>query len=345
MTVNLNKYSRQILFWPDGQESQKRLQSKTVTIIGVGALGTALANHLVRAGVGEVRLADRDYVEESNLQRQMLFDEMDVKNKTPKAIAAKEKLSLINSEVNIQAIIDDVNNLNIESIVNGSHLILDGTDNMETRYLINDVSIKQNIPWIYAGVVHSRAMTATIIPGLTPCFNCLFPKSQAGHGETCDTVGVLSTAVQIVASYQATEAFKLLIEENKYLREEMLQLDVWKNDVENFPFQYSLNQDCPSCQQKQYPYLNDYYSTNLHSSLCGRNAIQINPQEKENNPIDLDSLKERWSRLGTVERNSFLLRLHYNDYEITLFTNGRAIIKGTTNVETARKIYSMLVGN
>lgn len=341
----MNKYSRQVLFWPNGKEDQKRLQNKTVTIIGVGALGTALANHLVRAGVGEVRLADRDYVEESNLQRQILFDENDVKNKTPKAIAAKEKLSLINSEVTIKAIIDDVNSTNIESIVSGSHLLLDGTDNMETRYLINDVSIKLNIPWIYAGVVHSRAMTVSILPGDTPCFNCLFPKAQAGHGETCDTVGVLSTAVQIVASYQATEALKLLIEDSTYLREEMIQLDVWKNDYETFPFQYSLNPDCPSCQMKQFPYLNHPSMSTFHSTLCGRNAIQITPQSTDAKLINLKTIKDNWSKIGKIESNSFLLRFYYEDYEITLFTNGRAIIKGTTNVDTARKLYSMLIGN
>ncbi|MDQ0255849.1 adenylyltransferase/sulfurtransferase [Evansella vedderi] len=345
MNVNVNKYSRQILFWPNGQESQQLLQSKTVSIIGIGALGTALANHLVRAGIGEIRLIDRDFVEESNLQRQMLFDEKDVNSNKPKAIAANEKLSIINSEVKIIPIVNDVNNGNIESLVSGSDLILDGTDNMETRFLINDVSIKLGIPWIYAGVVHSRAMTATIIPGITPCFACLFPNVGSGHGETCDTVGVLSTAVHIIASYQATEAFKLLIEHETYRREDMVQLDIWKNDYETFPFQYSLNPDCPCCRKKQFAYLDNKTSDKLVSSLCGRDAIQITPLGNEEESLDLTYLKDKWSKIGKVEQTPFLLRLNYEDYQISLFKTGRIIIKGTTDTEIAKRLYSTLVGN
>ncbi|WP_088032738.1 ThiF family adenylyltransferase [Evansella clarkii] len=341
--INLNKYSRQVLFWPQGEKNQHNLQEKTVSIIGAGALGTVLANHLVRAGTGEVRLIDRDFVEESNLQRQMLFDEQDVRDKLPKAIAAADKLTRINSEVAVVPFIDDANASNIEELTAGSHIILDGTDNMETRYLINDVSVKNNIPWIYAGVVHSRAMTTTVIPGETPCFRCLFPVFEAGHGETCDTVGVLSTAVHIIASYQATEALKLLAEESDYVRSEMIQLDVWKNDYSTFPFQYSQNPDCPCCQKKTFEYLNQKISDKLISSLCGRNAVQITPNYTS--VADLSAFEKKWSRLGKVQRTPYLLRLNYNDKEISLFKTGRVLINGTDDADTAKRLYSILIGN
>ncbi len=337
-----DKYSRQLLFWPEGKESQIKLRKKVVTIIGIGALGTALANHLVRAGVGEVRLVDRDFVEESNLQRQMLFDEKDALEHLPKAVAAHNKLTAINSLVKIRSYIEDINASNIEDIVEGSHLILDGTDNMMTRYLINDVSVKLNIPWIYGGVVHSRGMTTTIIPNKTPCFRCLFPDVETGHAETCDTVGVLSTVVHVIASYQATEALKLLIEDHSFIREEMIQLDIWKNDFDLFPFQLSFNHDCPCCQKSDFKFLSNV-STNLVSSLCGRNAIQVTPINSKE--ITFSDFHKKWAKLGSVKQTPYLLRLTYEEYHLSLFKNGRLLVQGTSDITIARRLYSTLVGD
>lgn len=337
-----NKYSRQILFWPDGEISQAKLQQKIVTIIGIGALGTTMANHLVRSGVGEVRLIDRDFVEESNLQRQMLFDEADARKQIPKAIAAAEKLTTINSKVKITAYIENVDARNIEALVEGSDLILDGTDNMMTRFLINDVSIKHNIPWIYGGVVHSRGMTTTIIPNTTPCFRCIFPNLESGHGETCDTVGVLSTAVHIVASYQATEALKLLIEDKSSIREEMIQLDVWKNDFDLFPFQLSLNETCVCCQKREFQFLTDQLAGQIVSTLCGRNAIQIIPASSKT--IDFSNFYQTWSRIGEVIQTPYLLKLSYEKYQLSLFSNGRMLVQGTNDKTVAKRLYTTLVG-
>lgn len=336
-----NKYSRQLLFWPEGELSQEKLSNKIVTIVGVGALGTALANHLVRAGVGEIRLVDRDFVEESNLQRQMLFDEKDASDHLPKVIAAKKKLVSINSSVTIKSFIEDINCNNIEEIVIGSHLILDGTDNMMTRFLINDISQKLKIPWIYGGAVHSRGMTTTIIPNKTPCFRCLFPDFEIGHGETCDTVGVLSTVVHIIAAYQATEALKLLIEQEHSVREEMIQLDVWKNDFDLFPFQFSLNEQCPCCQKGDFEFLNKQ-SNDFVSSLCGRETIQITPSKQK--LIDFDDVIKKWENIGELKQTPYLLRLTYEHYKLSLFKNGRLLIQGTNDKEVAKRLYTTLVG-
>jgi molybdopterin-synthase adenylyltransferase len=339
-----NRYSRQLLFWPEGEVSQGKLSKKSVTIIGIGALGTALANHLVRAGIGEIRIVDRDIVEESNLQRQMLFDEQDARNHIPKAVAAKQKLTSINSTVTILDFVEEVNANNIESIVTGTDLILDGTDNMMIRFLINDISIKLGIPWIYGGVVHSRGMTTTIIPNKTPCFRCIFPNAQLGHGETCDTVGVLSTVVHIIASYQATEALKFLIEDTKSMRQEMIQLDVWKNDFDEFPFQNSLNEECPCCQKKRFDFLNVESSTQLISSLCGRNSIQITPM-KTSLEINFDDIFKRWVNIGETVKTPYLLRITFEGYQLSLFKNGRLLVHGTTDTTVAKRLYSTLVGD
>ncbi|QOY35982.1 ThiF family adenylyltransferase [Anaerobacillus isosaccharinicus] len=338
-----NKYSRQVLFWPDGKFSQESLSKKIVTIIGMGALGTALSNHLVRAGIAELRIVDRDIVEESNLQRQMLFDEKDARDHIPKVIAAKQKLNSINSAVKIIDFLEDVNATNIESIVTGSDLILDGTDNMKIRFLINDISIKLGIPWIYGGVVHSRGMTTTIIPNKTPCFRCLFPNAEAGHGDTCDTVGVLSTVVHVIASYQATEAFKLLIGDDYSLRHEMIQLDVWKNDFDEFPFQNSLNKACPCCQKRNFDFLESSTSSSLITSMCGRNSIQITPMNSFTK-INFDDFYKKWEKIGEVKKTAYLLRLKYEEYDISIFKNGRLLVQGTSDITTAKRLYSTLVG-
>jgi molybdopterin/thiamine biosynthesis adenylyltransferase len=337
-----DRYSRQLLFWPEEKNSQSKLQSKAVTLIGVGALGTVIANHLVRAGIGELRLVDRDFVEESNLQRQMLFDERDAKEKTPKAIAASQKLKKINSEVRIIPHVEDVHPATIEDLIEGSDLIMDATDNMETRFLINDVSVKYRIPWIYGGAVRSRGMTMTIIPGKTPCFRCLFHGSYEQHGETCDTVGVIAPVVHIVASYQTSEALKLLIEQSSALQKDFIQLDVWYNDFDVMPLSNSINENCPCCQKKNFEYLDHQSSEAFVSQLCGRDSIQISPPKKQN--IDFITWEKRWAPLGNVERTPFLLRLIYDSYRLTLFQDGRFLVQGTDSINEAKQLYAKFIG-
>jgi molybdopterin/thiamine biosynthesis adenylyltransferase len=340
--INHSKYSRQVLFWPKGSVSQSLLHSKTVTLIGAGALGTVIANHLVRAGIGELRLVDRDVVEESNLQRQMLYDERDVLNKSPKAISASEKLQRINSEVTIVPYVQDINPSTIEDIVLGSHLIMDATDNMETRFLLNDISVKYSIPWIYGGAIRSRGMTMTIIPGITPCFRCLFHGSFEQHGETCDTVGVLGPLVHIVASYQTAEALKLLVEHDPSVQKDFIQLDIWYNDFDVMPLSNSTNETCPCCKMKQFDYLNQQTNETLYSQLCGRDSVQICPSIKQD--INFDVWEKRWGALGKVERTPFLLRLLYQTYRLTLFQDGRLLIQGTNNFTEAKQIYTKIIG-
>lgn len=319
------------------------LRNKKVSLIGVGALGTVIANQLVRIGVGEIRLIDRDFVEESNLQRQMLFDEQDAKERLPKAIAAVQKLEQINSKVTLTPFITDVHAGTIESLVQGVDIILDGTDNMETRFLINDVSVKYNIPWVYGGAIHSRGVSTTIIPMKTPCFRCLFHQAQSQHGQTCDTVGVLGPVVHIIASLQVAEALKFLKNDFSLIRKDMIQVDIWNHDIDFLPIENNINPNCPCCQQKIFEYLHRQVEDNLLSQLCGRDSIQITPSSKQK--VNLAIWEKKWSSLGHTERNPFLLRLHYQSYRLTLFTDGRLLIQGTDDPKIARRIYAQLMGN
>lgn len=319
------------------------IRNKKVALIGVGALGTVIANQLVRIGVGEIRLIDRDFVEESNLQRQMLFDEQDAKERLPKAIAAVQKLEQINSKVTLTPFITDVHAGTIESLVQGVDIILDGTDNMETRFLINDVSVKYNIPWVYGGAIHSRGVSTTIIPMKTPCFRCLFHQVQSQHGQTCDTVGVLGPVVHIIASLQVAEALKLLKNDFSLIRKDMIQVDIWNHDIDFLPIENNINPNCPCCQQKIFEYLHRQVEDNLLSQLCGRDSIQITPSSKRK--VNLAIWEEKWSSLGHTERNPFLLRLHYQSYRLTLFTDGRLLIQGTDDPKIARRIYAQLMGH
>ncbi|MBU8906034.1 ThiF family adenylyltransferase [Desertibacillus haloalkaliphilus] len=335
--------SKQVFIWPELEKDRKLLGSKTVTIIGVGALGTVAAHHFVRTGVGNIRLVDRDFVEESNLQRQMLFDENDVKANTPKVIAAKKKLERINSNVTIVSLIQDVNATTIEEIVEGSDVIIDATDNMETRFLINDVSVKHDIPWIYGGAIHTRGMFFSVIPGHTPCLRCLFPTSSQNHGETCDTVGVLGPLVHIIASYQVTEALKILLDYKQNRNRHLNQLETWEYDFDGLPIEHSRNPNCECCVERTFNYLNQQSNQLLISQLCGRDSIQITPTETIR--IDLKAWAKKWRPLGDVTCTPFLLRLHYQNYQLTLFQDGRLLIKGTEDEREAKKLYSNLVGN
>ncbi|WP_368504752.1 ThiF family adenylyltransferase [Alkalihalophilus sp. As8PL] len=332
------RYSRQMLFKPIGEEGQKKLNEQTVLVVGVGALGTVLANHLVRAGVGRIRIVDRDYVEQSNLQRQMLFDEEDVKNHLPKAIAAKEKLSKINSDVKVEAIVANASIENIESLMEEVDLVLDGTDNFKTRFLLNDSCFKNGIPFAYGGAVSARGMSALFIPSQTPCLRCFIDNGET-QGQTCDTIGVISPVVDIVASYQVVEAMKFLIGDLKALRNTLRTFDLWGNH------QYDMKmvkpkEDCPTCQKAEYPAL--HASEDDITTLCGRETVQIQRQSK----MDLTEWAERLERVAEVKKTPFLIRVQLVEGErIVIFPDGRILIQGTEDLTRAKSLYSKYIGD
>lgn len=336
--MSQERYSRQILFAPIGEEGQAKLKEKSIVIIGVGALGTVLANHFVRAGVQKVTIVDRDYVEMSNLQRQMLYDEDDVKAALPKAIAAERKLRKINSQVEVTGIVSDVTQKNIELLLEGVDLVVDGTDNFQIRFLMNDAAFKLGIPYLYGGAVGSRGMAALFIPNETPCLRCFIKEGQSS-GETCDTVGVISPVVDLVASYQAVEGLKYLVGATDALHNQLLTFDVWHNHRYNMPFKQA-EQDCPTCQQKRYPSLHAAEKETM-TSLCGRETVQIHLQDS----FDLKEWAKRLEKVADVQETPFLLRatLH-NQMKIVLFRDGRTLIQGTEDIAEAKAIYSQYIG-
>ncbi len=337
--MNSEKYSRQILFSPIGPEGQERLRQSKVVILGCGALGTAQANALVRAGVGALRIVDRDFVEESNLQRQVLFDEADARASLPKAVAAERKLRQINSDVRVEGIVADADSRNIEEFIAGCQVVLDATDNFETRYLLNDAAVKMGIPWIYGAVVASYATTLTILPGRTACLACVFPKSPGGMHETCDTVGVISPAVSWAAAVQVTEAFKLLLARESELHGSLLAYDVWSNHFQQV--KPARDSQCRVCVAHEFTHLEQGGPT--HISLCGRDSVQIH--QTESRALDLAALKKRLERFGPVRANEFLLKCFLDPYELTIFPDGRAIVKGTQDPAVARGIYARYIGS
>lgn len=336
--MNREKYSRQILFQPIGAEGQEKLLRGKVVIIGCGALGTAQANALARAGIGRLRIVDRDFVEESNLTRQLLFDEADAAENLPKAVAAERKLHRINSDVQVEGVVADADNRNVESLVEGFQIILDGTDNFETRYLLNDVALKLNIPWIYGAVVASYAVTLTVLPSRTPCLACVFPKPPQGMHDTCDTVGVIAPAVAWAASIQVTEALKILLGREAELHGSLLAYDVWKNSYHAVKPQ--TDPKCRACGARDFIHLESGSSS--HTTLCGRDAVQIHPRELRG--LDLAVLKNRLAQFGPVRGNEFLLRCTLDAHELTIFPDGRAIIKGTHDPAVARGLYAKYIG-
>lgn len=337
-----DRYSRQTLFGPIGKEGQERLRASSVTIIGCGALGTALANNLCRAGIGQLIIADRDYIELNNLQRQILFDEDDVARHLPKAIAAAEKLRRINSDVNVEARVEDVSADGIEALVRQTDLLLDATDNFETRYLLNDVCVKYQRPWIYSGVVASYGVTMNILPGDTPCLRCVFPElPPPGTTPTCDTAGVLNGIVGVMTGIASTEALKILLKSPKISRA-MMWLDVWENTSERI--ELPRQPECPTCGLHTYEFLDALEGANS-TSLCGRNAVQVRGNAgRRGSKIDFASVAERLRPIGEVSYNEYLLRCTLDGYEVTLFPDTRAIIKGTDDEQIARSIYARYIG-
>jgi len=333
------RYSRQVLFRGIGAQGQKLIQKSSVLIIGCGALGTVSANHLVRAGVGTVKIADRDYVELDNLQRQILFDEEDARQRLPKAVAAVEKLRRVNSDIQIEPVVLDANPKNIESLITSVDVVLDGTDNVETRYLINDACIKNRVPWIYAGVVSSHGMTMDILPGKSACFRCLFEQPPApGSMPTCDMVGVLNGVPAAIASIQATEALKILIGDQG-TGNVLVHVDLWEGRFGRLHIEP--NPSCPTCVRRRFDFLHGNTFSEAFS-LCGRNAVQISPAK--DSKIDLERLKERLGPLGDVFDNGFFLSFNIGQHELIIFPEGRTMIKGTTDESIARTLFAKYVG-
>lgn len=340
--MDRTRYSRQILFAPIGEAGQRKLLASRVAVVGMGALGTVLANHMVRAGVGFVRLIDRDFVEPSNLQRQMLYDENDAEQGLPKAAAAAEKLRRINSGVAVEPVIADLTWQNAEKLLSDTDLVLDGTDNFQVRYLVNDVCVKHNIPWVYGGGVSAHGMTVTIRPGVTPCLRCLFESAPApGTAQTCDTAGVIGPLIHIVASFQAVEAMKILVGDTDALRPTLLNVSIWDHYLTEIHVANSRRPDCPCCGKRQFDYLQPR-SEMEPVSLCGRDTVQISPSADMK--LDLDTLEHRLSLLGTVERNKFLLRFQTGGQRLVVFPDGRVLVQGTNDPALARTLYAKYIG-
>ena len=333
------RYSRQILFRGIGEEGQRKLATASIAIVGCGATGSALAGLLARAGVGRLRIIDRDYVEPSNLQRQSLFDEADAAESLPKAIAATRKIAAFNSQIVVEPKVDDLVPSNIEALLEGMDLILDGTDNFETRYLINDYAASRRLPWIYSAAVGSYAVTLNILPGETACLACIFPDSPRGMVETCETSGILNSAVNLVASMAATEAMKLLVGNAKSLRRTLLSVDLWTNEHAEINAAKP-RPGCRACGERDFIHLAG--QGRPHITLCGRNSVQIHERQR---PIDFVELDRRLQPHGIVRHNDFVLKFWHDPYEMTLFPDGRAIIKGTTDTAVARSLYARYVGS
>lgn len=336
-----DRYSRQVLFRGIGAEGQRKLAAARVAIVGCGATGSTLAGLLARAGVGALRIIDRDYVEPSNLQRQSLFDEADAAESLPKAIAAARKIGALNSGIQVEAKVEDLVPDNVEALLERSHLVLDGTDNFETRYLINDFAVERAVPWIYSAAVGSYAVTLNILPAETACLACIFPDSPQGMVETCETSGILNSAVNLVASIAATEALKLLVggRAAPTLRRTLLSFDVWTNDRAEISAGKP-RPECRACGQRDFIHLAG--EGRPHITLCGRNSVQIHERQR---PIDFAEMDRRLRPHGMVRRNDFVLKFWHKPYEMTLFPDGRAIIKGTTDTAVARSLYARFVGS
>lgn len=333
-----DRYSRQILFSPIGEQGQKRLQTASVTLVGCGAIGSVSAGLLARAGVGKLRIIDRDFVELSNLQRQWLFDEKDAAQSLPKAVAAATKIKTFNPEIKLDAQVSDLSPLNAEELLGGCDLVLDATDNFETRYLINDFAVSRRSPWIYAAAVGSYCATLNIIPGETACLACLFP-APAPATDTCDTVGILNSATTLVASIQCAEALKILTGNHSSLRRTLLSLDIWKNEQAELSAR-SRRRDCEACGHRNFKYLEGKARKQI--TLCGRNSVQIHESERA---IDFADMRRKLLPHGRVQHNDFVLKFWHDPYELTLFPDGRAIIKGTTDTAVARSLYARYIGS
>ncbi|HJS50882.1 MAG TPA: ThiF family adenylyltransferase [Pyrinomonadaceae bacterium] len=336
------RYSRQVLFDGIGKSGQEKLLSSSVLIVGCGALGASHAEMLSRAGVGKLRIVDRDFVEFTNLQRQTLFNEEDAEFRIPKAAAAKHRIGEINSGIEVEALVADVNNSNVESFLEGCDVVLDGTDNFQIRYLLNDACVKNNKIWIYGAAVSSYGTTMTIIPGETPCLRCIFEEMpDAGSSPTCDTAGVIMPIIASISSVQVSEAIKILVGKRDELHGSLMQIDVWANDWRKIKLA-GPQPDCPACGKRSFEFL-DAGSVEFAAVLCGRDAVQVAPPRPTD--LDLDHLASKLCMIAAVTQNEYLLRFSPNEHEITVFKDGRAIVKGTDDVSVARSLYAKYIGS
>jgi adenylyltransferase/sulfurtransferase len=334
-----SRYSRQIRFAPLGEAGQSRIRDSRVAVAGCGALGTVEAELLARAGVGTLRIIDRDFVEWSNLQRQVLFDESDAREGLPKAVAAARHLARINSGVSLESMVADLTPASIDELFEGVTLIVDGTDNFETRFLINDYAVRQGVPWIYSAAVGSYGLKIPFVPGSTACLRCVYPTPPEGAQPTCETEGVLAPATAAIASLAIGDALKILAGEQESVAARITTIDVWTGEIRQVA---SPPHDprCPCCGRREFPYLTG--ARRVPISLCGRNAVQIHERSR---PLDLQELARRLAPVAAVRANEFALRAAIDPYELTVFPDGRAIIKGTTDTGIARSLYARYIGS
>ena len=338
-----SRYSRQTRFAPLGNEGQQRLSEATALLVGCGALGSAVADSLVRAGVGRVRIVDRDFIELSNLQRQSLYDESDVAAGLPKAITAAEKLRRINSEVEIEPFVADVTHENIAKLAADADAIVDGTDNFEARLLLNDYSISTGVPWVYGGCLGAEGQVMPILPGETACLTCLVPEPPApGVAPTCDSAGILGPAVDWVAALESIETLKILAGARDAVCRKLTVVDLWRNRTRQIDLtNLHAPGTCPACHDRDFPWLAGKRGTDS-AVLCGRNAVQVRPATPT--AVDLDALAARLTSVGEVTSNPFLVRLSVGEHQITLFQDGRAVVGGTDDPAVARSLLAKFVG-
>ena len=336
------RYSRQILFPGIGAEGQTRISASSVAVVGCGALGSFQASLMVRAGVGTVRLIDRDFIEESNLQRQILFDEQDVRELLPKAVAAERKLRAVNSSVRVEGIVEDVNPSTIARLLSGVDLVLDATDNFDVRYLVNDYAVKHSIPWIYGACVGAEGIAFPVLPGETACLRCVFESAPPPElSPTCDTAGVIGPIVGMVASFQVAEALKILAGRRDVLNRRIFRLDLWGNHLGQIRIP-ERDPGCPCCGKHEYAYLDGATRGTEAAVLCGRDSVQISG--RPGCGLDLNALAARLAAVGKVERNRFLVRVAVDRYSLTVFADGRAIVAGTRDPGVAKSVYARYVG-
>jgi len=343
MSQSLERYSRQVLLQYIGEDRQKILMNSTAVVIGCGALGTVSASYLVRAGIGQIKIIDRDFIEENNLQRQVLFDEKDISENLPKAIAAQRKLQLINSQVKVEGIVSDVNYSSIDELTKDADIIIDGTDNFETRFLINDYCVKSSVPWIYGACIGSRGVMMSIIPSKTPCLRCVFETMpQAGSTSTCDTAGVIGPIAGIIASFQVAEAIKILTGDYAAVNKNILEIDVWETELRQIDISELKDiSNCPTCKLHNYEFL-DAESGIMTTFLCGKNAVQV--IHRNSGSIDLRQLELRLRSIADVSFNDFMLKFKVKNHTFTVFPDGRAIITGTADLSIAKGLYSKYLG-
>lgn len=344
LAAEFERYARQIRYAPIGVEGQRRLQAARVFICGCGALGSVLANTLARAGVGFLRLADRDFLELNNLQRQVLYDEQDVAAGIPKAIAAQRRLQRINSQITVDAVVTDVDHTNVSRLVRDVDLILDGTDNFEIRYLLNDVAMRDGTPWIYGGCIGAVGQTMTILPGETPCFRCLHAEPPPpGTSETCDSAGILGPIINVIASIQACEALKILTGQRSAVNRDLLIVELWDNRSRYIRLDaLREHRNCPVCDRQHYEWLSGQRGSHI-AVLCGRNAVQLSfPERLE---LSLPDLAEKLRGIGRVTCNEYLLRLSLESHTLTVFPDGRAIVNGTEDIAEAKTLYARYIGH